>query len=148
MFNSRLRGRSVFWEDGTQSEQRSRGLKQYIFQEESKLSIVTKKEGVVVGKRGDCIMKDETQEMDRVWISSYGTKLSKLLCSEIRERYDKIWILERLLRWWWEDGIWNKWSGGRNLLEDSVSLWGTLRVWIKMVKVGIQEGPKCKKFGN
>ena len=54
----------------------------------------------MVGKRGDCTMKDETEEMDRDHEKSLNFIPWTLgsYC-EIRERYDKIWVLERLL-WW------------------------------------------------
>ena len=58
----------------------------------------------MVGKRGDCTMKDETQELDRdhkmqsLNFILWDKTIKAIVDSEIRERYDKIWVLERLLR--------------------------------------------------
>ena len=50
-------------------------------------------------------MKDETQEMDRdhkmqsLNFILWDKTIKATVDSEIIERYDKIWILERLFRW-------------------------------------------------
>lgn len=102
-------------------------------------SLWLKRMGLVVGKRGDCTMKDETQEMDRdhkmqsLNFILWDKTIKATVDSEIIERYDKIWILERLFRWWCENGIWNKWSGGRKSIRrlslSSEGLWGSGSRW-------------------
>lgn len=61
-------GGSVLWVEGTQSEQRCRGMKQNGIYRKRKVSCplwLTERIELVVGKRGNYIMKDETEEMDR-----------------------------------------------------------------------------------
>ena len=105
--------RSVFWEEGTHRVSKDAESWNSMTYSRKKVScsLWLKRMGLVVGKRGDCTVKDETQELDRdhkmqsLNFILWDKTIKAIVDSEIRERYDKIWVLERLLRGWCEDVI-------------------------------------------